>query len=173
MSHEDCHIINRKVIIGNYKIKNLSMSEMNHDGVEGHDLLAESHIVQENTDTDSDGDTERATELEISGKVGDDGDTKGKSNILEETMDVQSPILAVSQQPQYHDFVKENNPMNETLVIRSPPVPTRLILGPLRAAVIRGSSGHNPIEAEVIRNKNQKESEEQEHHDKLVKEEMK
>ena len=47
MSHEDCHIINRKVIIGNYTIKNLSMSGMNHDGVEGDDLLAEFHIVQE------------------------------------------------------------------------------------------------------------------------------
>ena len=135
MSHEDCHIINQKVIIGNYKIKNLSMSEINHDGVEG-DLLAEFHIVQENTGTDSDGDMESATELEISGKVGDDGDMKGKSNILEETIDVQSQILAVSQQPQCHDFDKENNPMNETLVIRSPPVPTRLILGPLRVAVI-------------------------------------
>ena len=134
MSHEDCHIINQKVIIGNYKIKNLSMSEMNHDGVEGDDLLAEFHIVQENTD--SDGDMESATELEISGKVRDDGDTKGKSNILEETIDVQSSILAVSQQPQYHDFDKEMNPMNEMLVIRSPPVPTRLILGPLRGAVI-------------------------------------
>ena len=102
---------------------------MNHDGVEGDDLLAEFHIVQENTDTDSDGDTESATELERSGKV-DDGDTKGKSNILEEIIDVQSLILAVSQQPQYHDFDKENNPMNETLVIGSPPVPTRVILGP-------------------------------------------
>ena len=111
------------------------MLEMNHDGVEGDDLLAEFHIVQENTDTDSEGDMESAMELEISGKVGDDGDTKAKSNILEET-NVQSLIFAVSQQPQYRDFDKENNPMNETLVIRPPPVPTRLILGPLRAAVI-------------------------------------
>ena len=114
-----------KVIIGNCTIKNLSMSEMNHDGVEGNYLLAEFHIVQENTDTDSDGDMESETELEISGKVGDDGDMKGKSNILEETIDVQSLILVVSQQLQYHDFDKENNPMDEILVIRSPPVPTR------------------------------------------------
>ena len=35
---------------------------MNHDGVGGDDLLDEFHIVQENTDTDSDGDTESTTE---------------------------------------------------------------------------------------------------------------
>ena len=35
---------------------------MNHNGVGGDDLLDEFHIVQENTD--SDGDTESATELE-------------------------------------------------------------------------------------------------------------
>ena len=87
-----------------------------------------------------------ATELEISGKVGNDADMKGNSNILEETIDVQWPILAVSQEPQYHDFDKENHVLNETLVIKSPPVPTRLILGPLRATVSTGgSSADNPI----------------------------
>ena len=82
------------------------MSEINHDGAGGDDLLEEFHIVQENTDTDSDGDMDSATELVISEKVGDDGNRKEKSNILEETIDVQSPLLLLSQEPQYHDFDK-------------------------------------------------------------------
>ena len=147
------------------------MSEMNHDGVGGDDLLDEFQIVQENTDVDSDGDTASASELEITGKVGDDGDMKGNCNILEEIIDVQSPILAVLQEPKFHNFDKENHVLNETLVIKSPPVPKRLILGPLRATVtVGGSSADNPIEAEVIADK--KESEEKAHRDKLVREEM-
>ena len=144
---------------------------MNHDGVRGDDLLDEFHVVQENTDIESDGDMESATELEINSKVGHDGDMKGNCNILQKTIDVQSPILAVSQEPQFHDFNKENHVLNETLVIKSPSVPTRVILGPLRANVTAGgSSGDNPIEAEVITVK--KESEEKARHDKLVREEM-
>ena len=85
------------------------MSEMNHDGVGGDDLLDEFHIVQENTDTDSYDDTESAAELEISGKVGNDADTTEKCNIHEATIDVQSPIMAVSQEPQFHDFDKEKS----------------------------------------------------------------
>ena len=147
------------------------MSEMNHNGVGGDDLLDEFHIVQENTDTDSDGDTESATELEISGKGGNDADMTGKCNIHEEKIHVQSLIMAVSQEPQFHDFNKENHVLNETLVIKSPPVPTRLILGPLRANVTVGGSGpDNLIEAEVIAER--KESEEKARHDKLVREEM-
>ena len=144
----------------------ICMSEMNHDGVGDNDLLDEFHKVQENSDSDSD--TESATELEISGKVGDDGNRKGNSHLLEETLDVQSLVLAVSQQPQYHDFDKENHVLNETLVIKSPPVPTRLILGPLRAAVTAAATSvKNPIEAEVI---GEKASQEKACHDKLVRE---
>ena len=95
---------------------------------------------------------------------------KGNCNTTEETIDVQSPILAVLQEPQFHSFDKENHFLNET-IIKSPPVPTRLILGPLRATVTAGgSSADNTIEAEVITDK--KESEEKACHDKLVREEM-
>ena len=67
--------------------------------------------------------------------------------------------------------IRKNHVLNETLVIKSPPVPTRLILGPLRANVTVGGSGpDNPIEAEVIIER--KESEEKACHDKLVREEM-
>ena len=113
-----------------------------------------------------------ATELVISEKIGDDGNRKEKSNILEETIDVQSPLLLLSQEPEYHDFDKESNVLNETVEIKSPPVPTRLILGPLRSTVRAGSTsgGENQIEAEVI--EHNKEAEEKACHDKLVKEEM-
>ena len=145
------------------------MSEINHDGARGDDLLEEFHIVQENTDTDSDGDMDSATESIISEKVGDDGNRKEKSNILEETIDVQSLVLQLSQEPESHDFDKESNVVNETIEIKSPPVPTRIILGPLRSTVRAGSTSgeQNPIEAGVI--EHDKEAEEKAHHDKLVK----
>ena len=79
--------------------------------------------------------------------------------------------MAVLQEPQFHDFDKENHVLHKTLVIKSPPGPRRLILGPLRATVTAGgSSADNPIEAQVITDKN--ESEEKACHEKLVREEM-